>query len=232
VTMVDEEELVPISKQELAKLSSDGLLLATDSSYLTSISEDLIERMDKLQQFRPKYLMEVSVLKDTRFPTPDAKYWQCILERNVHFTNLCFLHFDYMEKLAEIKIKEEYIKELEVGKPTPRTKAIITKIHIQIARMKAQVAFSRKEAKERVREIRAWTELIAKFEPDLKYSKDNPEAHMPKSFLIRFAAEKQMLQEIGASDMSGAMNIIGLGKTAVRYWKEHQEDSDKVEGEV
>jgi len=218
------QEISPINAQGIAKLAMDGLLLESDSVYLNKISQDLIERMDKLQQFRPKYLMEVSVLKDTRFPTADAKYWQCILERNVHFTNLCFLHFDYLEKLAEIRIKEEYIAELDANSPTPRTKAVIAKIRIQMARLNAQVIFARKEAKERVREIRAWTELIAKLEPELKYAKDNPEEHLPESFLMRMGEERKMLEQIGASDMAGAMNIIGLGKTAARYWKEHERE--------
>jgi hypothetical protein len=46
--------------------------------------------------------MEVSVLDDVHFPTPDAKYWQSVREQSVHFSELIRLSFDYRRLLVDI----------------------------------------------------------------------------------------------------------------------------------
>jgi uncharacterized protein (DUF3820 family) len=158
--------------------------------------------------------MEVSILKDTKFPTTDAKYWQCILERDIQFQNLLFSACDFKEKNGELLEIEEELKNNHL----PEGQRM--KLEAQRFRTLLQLMLTRKEAEERYREIMDWTELIKILEPKLKYGKDNVEAHMPESYLIRFAEQKRIIDEIGSSDMNGAMNIIGLGKTAARYWKE------------
>ena len=197
------------------------LLDTKKTEQLAEIKQDLISSFKKREVFRPKYLMEVSVLKDFKFPTPDAKYWQCVLERDVMFQNLLSLSFDFKEKQADIDIKEAQIKELK-EKGDPKSLAMIEKLKVQIQRSLFQMAIMQKEAEDRHREIMAWTELINRLRPQLKYDPNDPEAHLPESFLIRAARQKMMLQQIGAQDMNGAMNILGLGETAARYWKEHQ----------
>ncbi len=214
-----EKELV--KKNTITELEVSGLLAYTDADILKNIDTELISSLQKSQMFRPKYLMEVSVLEDVRFPTPDSKYWQAILERNVMFQNLCFLYFDYKEKLVDIKIKNAEITELEKTK-TELSNAQAEKLNIQNERIKMQTEFIKKEARERVREIRDWTEIIRKLEPEMKYSKDNPEEHMPESYLLRFAEQTKLIQELGASDMNGAINTIAQGKTAARYWDIHE----------
>ena len=210
-----EKELV--EKNTITDLELSGLLAHTDTDTLKNIDTELISSLQKSQMFRPKYLMEVSVLEDVRFPTPDSKYWQAILERNVMFQNLCFLYFDYKEKLVDIKIKDAEITELEKTK-TELSIVQAEKLNIQKERIKMQTEFVKKEARERVREIRDWTEIIKTLEPQMKYSKDDPEEHMPESYLIRFAEQTNLIKELGASDMNGAINTIAQGKTASKYW--------------
>ncbi len=210
-----EKELV--EKNTISELEVSGLLAHNDADILKNIDTELITSLQKSQMFRPKYLMEVSVLEDVRFPTPDSKYWQAILERNVMFQNLCFLYFDYKEKLADIKIKNVEMLDLEETN-TELSIAQAEKLNIQKDRFEMQIEFIKKEARERVREIRDWTEIIKKLEPQMKYSKDNPEEHMPESYLIRFAEQTKLIKELGASDMNGAINTIAQGKTASKYW--------------
>jgi len=210
-----EKELV--EKNTITELEQSGLLAHNDTNILKNIDTELISALQKSQMFRPKYLMEVSVLEDVRFPTPDSKYWQAVLERNVMFQNLCFLYFDYKEKLVDIKIKDAEILNL-VETHTELSNAQAEKLNIQKDRFKMQTEFIKKEARERVREIRDWTEIIRKLEPEMKYSKDNPEEHMPESYLIRFAEQTNLIKELGASDMNGAINTIAQGKTASKYW--------------
>lgn len=206
-------------EKSLKVIDDASILKPKQLRQLSELKTELQLGFTKRQLGRPKYLMNVSVLKDMKFPTPDAKYWQCILERDIQFHNLVTLSYDFKEKQAEIEIKQAEIEELN-GELTNLAKAKIKKLQIQIEREETNLVFMKKEASERVREIMAWTELIREVEPKLKYSKDDPEAHMPESFLLRFAHQKKILAEIGASDMNGAMNIIALGETAAKYWRE------------
>ena len=197
------------------------MLSNKDLRSLSGLTAELQHGFQRQQAGRPRYLMQVSVLKDMKFPTPDAKYWQSLLERDVQFRNLVMLAYDFKEKCADIEIKEAEIEDL--GKDNNRLSAArIKKLQTQIERERATLIFMKREAEERIREVTDWTEIIREVEPRLKYSRDNPEEHMPESFLLRFASQKQVLDEIGAADMNGAMNIIALGQTASRYWKEQE----------
>lgn len=172
-------------------LNNTALLDKEKVNNLAEIKDDLLASFKKRQMFRPRYLMEVSVLKDMKFPTPDAKYWQCLLERDIMLQNLMSLGLDFKEKIADIKIKEAEIDELS-NNHNAKSRANIEKIKIQIKRDLFQMTMMRKEAEERYREIMAWTDIITELRPKLKYSEDNAEEHMPESFLIRFAQQKQV----------------------------------------
>ena len=214
---------------ELEPLQNLPILDKTQIRKLVEIKGELATAFKKLELGRPKYLMEVSVLKDMKFPTPDAKYWQCILERNIQFQNLLFEALDFQEKIAELEEVEAEIEEIENNHPhnNRKAKAKLMKLDVQRKRILLQMLMLKKQAQERYREIMAWTDLIRELKPKLKYGEDNPEKHMPESFLLRFAHQKQIIDQIGAADMDGAMNIIGLGQTAARYWKEKKEKENK-----
>jgi len=199
----------------LTLLTSVPLFDKKQLNKLSELKDDLAKGFKTRQIGRPKYLMEVSVLKDMKFPTSDSKYWQCILERDVQFQNLLFEACDFKEKNGELLIIEEDLKSNNHLREGERMK-----LEAQRLRLLLQLMLLKKQADERYREIMAWSELIERIKTKLKYSDDNPEEHMPESFLIRFAEQKKIIDQIGATDMNGAMNIIGLGQTAARYWKE------------
>jgi len=213
------EQLELVEKQsfDITSLQQLQILDGTQIQQLKEIKNDLMMSSKKLQIGRPKYLMEVSVLKDMRFPTPDSKYWQCILERNVQFQNMLSESLDFEEKIAELEEKEAEIEELQNDNNTRKERAELMKLDVQRRRVMLQLFNLKKQGEERYREIMAWTDLINQVKPELKYTEDNPEEHMPESFLIRMANEKHIIDQIGAADMNGAMNIIGLGQSASRY---------------
>jgi hypothetical protein len=215
----------------LAPLKEVCLLDDDRMRRLLEIKDDLMEGTKKRQHGRPEYLMRVSVLKSTRHPTDDSQYWQSILERDVQLQNLLFEAVDFKEKTAEAEELSAQIEQLVGSAKADRLlHAKVKRLQAQKQRLLLQLLSLKKQSDERCREIFAWTKIIKELEPKLKYSKGDPEAHMPESFMIRFAKERLMLQEIGATDMSGAMNIIGLGETALRYWKEHEGANKELEG--
>ena len=190
-------------------LIKDSKIIPDDTlAALAEISEDIEAGFTRRQRFRPRFLMETAVLNDMKFPTPDAKYWQCNVERDTHFRNLVMLSFDYREKLADIEILEEEFTGLS---GPHRTKQLV-----RIEREKAILIYMRKEAGERAREIMNWTDIMTKLEPQMKYSKVDVEAYMPEAYAIRYGRETEAMKLAGAmnvSDMSGAMNIISIAKT-------------------
>ena len=100
---------------------------------------------------------------------------------------------------------------------------MIEKIQIQIERETTLASMQKKEASERVREILAWTDIMKKVEPDMEFSKDSPEEYMPKSFLLKFAYQKQIIEKFGMADMDGGMNVLALGESAAKYWSKNNE---------
>lgn len=193
---------------DIIQIKDSGILPDDILDKLKEIDEDLEAGFTRRQRFRPRFLMETAVLNDMKFPTPDAKYWQCNVERDTHFRNLVMTSFDYREKQADIEIlKEEFI-----GLSGPhRTKKLV-----QIEREKALLIYMQKEARERVREVLNWTEIMQNLKPLLKYDPDDVEAHMPEAYAIRYGREMEAMKIAGACnahDMSGAMNIISLSKS-------------------
>lgn len=205
---------------DLARIQTSGILQPDVIDKIMEIEKDIELGFARRQRFRPRFLMEVSVLNDMKFPTPDAKYWQCNLERDVHFRNLVMASFDYREKEADIKILEAERDSLEqdsVSGSAPELKrAQVCKKNVQIDRENASLIYMEKEAMERAREILTWTDLMVSLEPDLKYSVEDIEEHMPEAYTRRFARETEAMKIAGdcnVPDLAGAMNIIALSKT-------------------
>lgn len=194
-------------------IEKTGILDDVNFGLISKIDKELTEGFNNQIMFRPRYLMEVSVLDDVKFPTIDSKYWQANLERDVHYQNLVWLSFNYKEQQADIEIKKARIDEL-LQNDTILSKAKANKFKIQVEQMQTELMLKKKEAIERVREVINWTDIMHKFESKLEFSKDNPEEHMPKSYPLRFARQKAIIEQVGASDMNGAMNILGLCETS------------------
>jgi len=198
---------------ELA-IIQDAKVLPNDTfNKLSEIEDKIIEGYKNRIIFRAPYLMEVSVLNDAKHPTPDAKYWQANLERSVMYRNLVMLSYDYRETEADIEIKKVMMDE-QIKKNTPLSRAKAMKLSVQIERLQTQLVGMKKEADDQAREIVGWTEIMDKLEPELEFSATDQNEHMAKSYPLRFARQKELMQQVGASDMNGAMNILSLYATA------------------
>ena len=201
---------------ELATIEATSILSEDRFSNLAEIEDKVVYGYEHRIMFRAPYLMQVSVLDDVKHPTADSKYWQANLERTVMYQNLVELSYDYREKEADINIKEALYDE-QIAKNTPLSNAKAAKTMIQIERIHTHLVAMRKEADERAREIIGWTEIMDNLEPHLEFSSTDQNEHMAKSYPLRFARQEMLMRqagEVGASDMSGAMNILGLCKTA------------------
>jgi hypothetical protein len=198
---------------DIKTIEAAGLLTDATLTQIAAVSSSIEAGFNARQRFRPRYLMETSVLNDMKFPTPDAKYWQCNVERDTHVHNLVMLSYDYREKGADIAILED-----EVGHADTDAHAI--KLEIQIERDQTLLMYMRKEAAERAREILAWSEIMDELRPALQHGDTDPEAHMPTSYAQRFANELEAMKlagELRASDTAGAMNVLAVAESVFKH---------------
>jgi hypothetical protein len=193
------------------------LITKEDETELDIIRKDVEEGFKNLQMFRSEFLMRSSVLG--MHPTVDGKFWQAILERNVHFWELMRLNFDFKEKIVDIDIKKanldkklfesekdgiginEFDKKIAVAESN--------KIKIQIERDSTFLIHMKKEAEQRIREVRNWTKIIAELRPLLKYSESDPEEYQPEEYAKQYMNKLQILEKAkGHSDFDGVLNTV------------------------
>ena len=84
-------------------IGESTILTAEDLNVIGELKEELVDNFMHAQVFRTRTEMEVSVLNDMNFPTPDSKYWQCQREQGVHFHELVMLSYEYRKNLVEIR---------------------------------------------------------------------------------------------------------------------------------
>ena len=61
-------------------ITQSSILEQKDIDSISEMSDELKETFLKVQVFRTRTEMEVSVLNDTNFPTHASKYWQSVRE--------------------------------------------------------------------------------------------------------------------------------------------------------
>ena len=198
---------------------------ATKQKSLTTKEQDgLIEPLRaeieqgfaKLQIFRSEFLMRNSVLAMNA--TLDGKYWQGMLERNVHFWELLRLKYDYEEKICNIDIEAAKLakKKDDIAKTAdPLDRAILEaearKQEVLIKKDNTFLINMKKEAEQRIREITTWSKIINELKPQLKYSQDDPEEHQAEEWAQIYAKRIEILQKTGSTDMDGTINTLLVG---------------------
>jgi len=146
-----------VAKGELNKtpfniIQGSDILTKEDFEMLAPLAGELQESFKKSQVFRTRTEMEVSVLNDTKHPTPSSKYWQAMKEQNVMFGELVMSSYEYRKKLVEIK---------KIQRDIPLEKYELEKELKQIELEKEMFLLKNQErtAKDRIRELKAWSEI-------------------------------------------------------------------------
>ena len=100
--------------------------------------------------------MRISVLNDGRHPTRAAKYWQCVREQDVFFTNLINLSFRARKNDVKIKIVRKQMEETE-------DPLMLEGLQISLDEKFFNKATMELEAKDRMRELSKWSKLKKEF---------------------------------------------------------------------
>lgn len=183
-----------------------------DTKSFLALKNELKDSWDKKQIFRTEVEMRIGVLEDFRFPTPSAKYWQCVREMSHYYENTVNGYFDYKEN--EIQIKKLDIKINNEKDP----------LDLELLKIEKQKLFFRRatmqqQQKDRVRELRLWSKIKKELKdenPDLETEdvNESQKIALPMELQHRFSFLKN------SPDIGGAKNAAAQIETVRRLKSE------------
>lgn len=196
--------------QDIDLIRSTSMLSKSDFEFLASVSSEMMDTMEKRQMFRTATEMEVSVLNDIKHPTPASKYWQSVREQAVMFENLITLSFEYRRN--EIQIKRLLSKIEGCANEFDRDDAQVDldECHYKRASMESV-------AKDRIREIKMWSEKKAELD-DGSFDTRDVNTHQLESYAKRFILQASNAPE--NMPVAEANNLKGQIVSSVRKLKE------------
>jgi len=186
-----------------------NLIKSGDLNYLQENAPDFQERFITRSFFRSKFEMIYGVLSDSEHPTIDSKYWQAIGEQSVHVQELTTLGYQYKKLLADIEYKKVQIDELQYKLDSSEYKtdfegrkieARLKRKQVELQEQQFGLVLQRKTARERMKEIRNWTGIIAELKPLCKHGTEDWEAHHPERYIKRYGQRLQNLQLLGDNE--------------------------------
>ena len=199
--------------QELVEKESDNLHNILDPNDVKDFKEltgELRDTWTKKQIFRTETEMRFSVLNDMKYPTPAAKYWQCVREQNVYLENLMTLSFEYRRN--EVKIKR-----LEKKLLTEEDALKKELYQIDIDEKNFSKASMQLTARDRMREIKLWSKL-KKEADDGTFDKEDVNTHQLESYHKIMINRKDTLTP--GSSQPEVFNVLGQLQTIERVKKE------------
>jgi len=199
--------------KDLVDKESDNLHNILDPNDVTDFKgmvDELRDTWTKKQIFRTETEMRFSVLNDMKYPTKAAKYWQCVREQNVYLENLMSLSFDY--RRTEVKLKR---LQQKLAEETDELKKELIQIDIdEKTYAKANMQLT---AKDRMREIRLWSQL-KKENDDGTFDKQDVNQHQLESYHKIMINRKNTLTS--GSSQPEVFNVLGQLQTIERVKKE------------
>jgi len=181
-----------------------------DFKQFVALKDELKDTWHKKQVFRTETEMRISVLQDAKYPTPAAKYWQCVREQNVFFENLMTLSFDYRKNEVKIKrIRQKLEKEKDPLK--------IEMLEIILEEKLYGKANMELVAKDRMREIEHWSRLKKEYDNGT-FDTKNVNTHQADSLKLMLTNKTNTLTP--GSSQAEVFNVVGQLQTVERLEKE------------
>jgi hypothetical protein len=200
-------DLAKYSDQSFNIINNSSILEPKDFEQLAALKDELQETFLRTQIFRTRTEMEVSVLDDIHFPTPDSKYWQAQREQNVMFSELVRMSYEYRKNLVEIKkLQREYDEEEDDLEKELKK--------IEIERKQFESREMERMAKDRIREVQQWHEIKEKLVPKMVNSTLNVNNHQLVSYTQEWLREALLMPPtIQQGEM---VNLVGKLNSALK----------------
>lgn len=176
-------------------MGSLSLVNAKDLLHLKESQAFLLSTYTDVPQFRSKIVKIVSVLTDGKFPTADAKFWQCKAEAEVHFNEMVreFKKFEHASiDVDELSYKIEQIQtslnahRVHPSEYDPR----IAEFDLRRLKLKKEeylfnMKLLEKTIKYRIEEVTDWYDIAKDLEKKCKYSTTNAAEHIVESHFAK-----------------------------------------------
>lgn len=258
-TALQEDSISDPTSHEIASIETtfdklNFVLNPEQIQVLRKIRANLELHRETTQIFRSEVEMLFSVLNDTKFPTPDAKYWQAVREQDVHFSNLVTLNYEFETEVIKIKnlhdmIRKNIIKQkrverdmlnledsLEEEEAEIKYSMLQNKIDtLQVEIQKAEYFQDERKrvASNRWREVVTWEKICADLRPQMKYGILSYEHHQPESYGIRMERQERIMINSGAKGSpSEAINISSQNSMIKSLLKNGTLKLNPLEGEL
>ena len=194
------------------------MLKKEDNNFLKELKKELEATHNKVQIYRTETEMRYSVLNDSSFPTKASKYWQCVREQDVFYTNLREESYAYRKLLVEIQKIERAIKNEEDD------------LEIELLEIELEQKLWEKEererlGKDRVREIEHWSRLKKELD-DGSFDTKNVNVHQKESLKLQLQERAKNLTP--GSSQGEALNVIGPLKTIDPEFRNQLEAQERI----
>jgi len=189
--------------------SLNNLLDPNDVKAFQEMTTELRDTWHKKQVFRTETEMRFSVLNDLKYPNRAAKYWQCVREQNVYLEQMMDLSFQCRRNEAKIKWLEK-----KLDKETDEYKLECYQIDLDEKRY--SLANMQLIAKDRMREIKLWSELKKEFN-DGSFDDKDVNTHQLDSYHKVMQNKAETLS--AGSSQPEIFNVLGQLKSIERVKK-------------
>jgi len=190
------------------------ILSAEDVVFIDRNIGEIQNNWAKRQVFRTETEMRLSVLNDIKFPTPAAKYWQCVREQAVFYEQLVQLSFQYRrDKIKKAKLE----KKIEARKAEDLVDDFkLMELEIDLEEVQFGLLNAEQAAKDRMREIRLWAQIMSECTAvDPTFDTSDVNTHQFVSYMWRWHEQMKGLEGSGSSSAE-INNLLGQYITALR----------------
>jgi len=181
-----------------------------------TILDDCETSWDKRQIFRTEVEMRFSVLNDGRHPTPAGKYWQAVREQYTMYNAIQMSSFQFRrEEINLARLERQMAALLE---DSEHDKLDVDALQIDIEETEFSLLNYRKEASDRLRELKMWIALKEEcVKADPTFDRDDVNNH--QWITLRRTLENRKAALTPGSNQSEVINVLGPLKTFARHEK-------------
>lgn len=173
---------------------------------LAPLADSLSHAWRTRQIFRTETEARISVLNDGWFPTPAAKYWQCVREQCVMLEQLALHSFD-------VRRNEAKIARLQAGSRTVDDDIDLDECLFKRAQLQSV-------GDDRIREVLMWEKIKAEqLAADPTIDTENVDAHQLVSYATQFAGRVARADVAGMSE-GEQVNLAGQFRSAMARCRE------------
>ena len=194
------------------------MLKKEDNNFLKELKKELEDTHNKAQIYRTETEMRYSVLNDGTFPTKASKYWQCVREQDVFYTNLREESYAYRKLLVEIQKIERAIKNEQDDLEQEL-------LEIELEQKLWEKQERERNGADRVREVEHWSRIKKELD-DGSFDTKNVNVHQKETLKLQLQERAKNLTP--GSSQGETLNVIGPLKTIDPEFRNQLEAQERL----